>query len=152
MTFNRRAILGLFAATPVAYALTPTMAAAREPEVFQNPLAINGADPVAYFTDRKPVIGDAAHSLTWNGAEWRFASAGNRALFEANPETYAPVFGGYCAFAASRGYLAPTIPEAWTVHEGKLYLNANLRARELWLQDVPGNIEAGLANWPGILG
>lgn len=149
---TRRATLGLFALTPAAYALAPRAALAREPAVFQNPNAINAIDPIGYFTDAAPVPGLAEHAVMWNGAAWHFASAENAALFEADPEKYAPVFGGYCAFAASRGYLAPTIPEAWTVYEGKLYMNANLRARELWLQDVPGNIAKGLANWPGILG
>ncbi|WP_425041169.1 YHS domain-containing (seleno)protein [Primorskyibacter sp. S187A] len=152
MTLTRRAALGLFAMAPVAYALTPKAASAMEPQIFQNPIAINGTDPVAYFTMSKPVPGSADHKVMWNGAEWHFSSAENAATFQANPEAYAPVFGGYCAYAASKGYLAPTVPEAWTVHEGKLYLNANLRARELWLQDVPGNIAAGLANWPGVLG
>ena len=149
---TRRSTLGLLAATPVVLVLTPTAALAREPEVFQNPIAINGTDPVGYFEDGKPVAGSAAHKAMWKGAEWHFASATNAETFAANPETYAPVFGGYCAFAASKGYLAPTVPEAWTVYEGKLYLNANLRARELWLEDIPGNIAAGLKNWPGILG
>ncbi len=149
---TRRAALGLFAATPLAYALTPHRALAREPEVFQNPEAINGYDPVAYFTEQKPVEGSPANLVDWNGATWRFASAQNAAKFQANPETYAPRFGGYCAYAASKGYLAPTIPEAWTIHEDVLYLNASLRAQELWRQDIPGNIEKGLANWPGILG
>ncbi len=149
---TRRAALGLIAATPLAFALSPRVALAAEPLVFQNPLAINGIDPVAYFTKKKPVKGDGANRIDWNGATWHFATAQNAAKFEANPETYAPIFGGYCAFAASRGYLAPTIPEAWTIYEDKLYLNANMRAQELWRQDIPGNIKAGLANWPGILG
>ena len=150
--FSRRATLRLFAAAPAAIALTPRAALAREPAVFQNPIAINAIDPIGYFTDEEPVPGLAEHEVMWNGAAWHFASADNAATFEADPEAYAPVFGGYCAFAASRGYLAPTVPEAWTVYEGKLYMNANLRARELWLEDVPGNIAKGLANWPGILG
>jgi len=149
---NRRAALGLFALAPVAFALAPRPALAREPDVFQNPTAINGIDPLGYFDTQAPVPGLAAHTVMWNGAEWRFASAANAVRFTANPEAYAPVFGGYCAYAASLGYTAATIPEAWTIHENKLYLNANLRARELWLRDVPGNIAAGLRNWPGILG
>ncbi|MCP4208688.1 MAG: YHS domain protein [Shimia sp.] len=149
---TRRAALGLLAAAPFAYALTPHRALAREPEVFQNPIAINGYDPVAYFTEEKPVEGSPANLADWNGATWRFASAQNAAKFQANPETYAPRFGGYCAYAASKGYLVPTIPEAWTIHEDVLYLNASLRAQELWRQDIPGNIEKGLANWPDILG
>jgi hypothetical protein len=149
---TRRAALGLFATTPVALALGSKTALAAEPMVFQNPFAINGIDPVAYFTESKPVEGLAAHAVMHNGAEFRFANAENAATFAADTDKYAPVFGGYCAYAASLGYLAPTIPEAWTVYEGKLYMNANLRARELWLQDIPGNIAKGLNNWPGILG
>lgn len=149
---TRRAALGLIALAPAAYALKPVPAQAREPQVFQNPVAINAHDPVAYFTEERPVPGDPAHAIRWNGAEWHFASAANAATFAADPETYAPVFGGYCAYAASRGYLAPTIPEAWAVFEGKLYLNASPRARTLWARDVQANIAAGHRNWPGILG
>ena len=82
----------------------------------------------------------------------RFINATNLEAFAADPEKYGARFGGYCAYAASKGYLAPSIPEAWTVHDGRLYLNASLRARTLWLQDVPGNIERGEGNWPAILG
>ncbi len=149
---TRRKYLGLLAAAPVALTLAPRPAQAREAEVFQNPNAINGTDPVAYFTMSKPVAGKEAHKLMWGGATWLFSSADNAARFEANPRVYAPVFGGYCAYAASKGYLAPTMADAWTVYEDKLYLNANLRARELWRQDIPGNIAKGLENWPGILG
>lgn len=154
---TRRGLLGLTLAAPALAApalfLGARPAMAREPDVYQEGgIAIDGSDAVAYFDKMRPVAGKAAHEVNWNGATWRFASAGNAAKFRANPEGFAPQFGGYCAFAASRGYLAPTTPEAWTVYEGKLYLNANLRARTLWLEDVPGNIAAGQANWPGILG
>ncbi|SFK81518.1 YHS domain-containing (seleno)protein [Shimia haliotis] len=149
---SRRAALGLFATAPVAFALTSQVARAGEPEVFQNPTAINGYDPVAYFSEGKPVEGSAANLVEWNGANWHFASAQNAAKFLKDPQAYAPVFGGYCAYAASKGYVAPTVPEAWTVHEDKLYLNFSLRAQELWREDIPGNIEKGLANWPAILG
>ena len=149
---TRRNTLGLLAVTPAALTMLPSVAMAKEPSVFQNPVAINATDPVGYFEQEKPIPGSAEHTINWNGADWHFASSANAAKFEADPETYAPVFGGYCAFAASRGYLAPTIPEAWTIHDGKLYLNANLRAQKLWRQDIPGNIAAGIKNWPGILG
>lgn len=149
---TRRTALGLILATP-ALSLLPRTAAAREPETYQElGVAIDGTDPVGYVTQGKPIPGSADHALDWKGATWHFASADNRAAFEGDPNRYAPVFGGYCAYAASKGYLAPTMPEAWTLHEGRLYLNANLRARELWLEDIPGNIAKGLANWPGILG
>lgn len=149
---TRRNALGLMAASPAALTLFPTSALAKEPEVFQNPVAINAIDPIGYFERQKPVLGSSDFKVEWKGADWHFASQSNASKFTSDPETYAPVFGGYCAFAASRGYIAPTIPEAWTIYEGKLYLNANLRAQELWRQDIPGNIAAGLKNWPGILG
>ncbi|WP_283638156.1 YHS domain-containing (seleno)protein [Marinovum algicola] len=146
---TRRTLFTALAAAP----LLPRVALAREPEVFQTGgVAINGADPVAYFTTGGPVLAEGRFAADWNGATWHFARAEDRDAFAAEPARYAPQFGGYCAFAASRGYLAPTIPEAWTVYEGRLYLNANLRARELWLEDVPGNIAKGRANWPDILG
>ncbi|WP_238367934.1 YHS domain-containing (seleno)protein [Mesobacterium pallidum] len=149
---TRRRALALLAA-PALIGLAPRAALAREPEVFApEGRAIRGTDPVAYFTNAAPVPGDAAQSVRWRGADWRFATTAAREAFEMAPDRYAPRFGGYCAYAASKGYLAPTVPEAWTVYEGRLYLNANLRARELWLQDVPGNIAKGEANWPGILG
>ena len=155
MTLSRRATIGLLAAAPVvSFFGLPAQAA--EPETFQvNGLAIRGIDPVAYFfahVDKIPVEGSAEHSTKYKGATWQFVSAENKAMFDANPEKFGAKFGGYCAFAASKGYLAPTIPEAWTVYEDRLYLNANLRARELWLKDIPGNIALGEKNWPGILG
>lgn len=146
---TRRDILALAAATVAL----PRAARAAEPPVFRHDgLALGGTDPVAYFRRGAPVPGGAAHSLDWMGARWTFASAANRDAFASAPETYAPAFGGYCAFAASRGYLAPSIPEAWHIHDGRLYLNATLRARELWLAELPGVIAAGEANWPAILG
>ena len=152
MPQTRRAFLGLLAIPPVL-ALTGVSVSAAEPETFQTDgIAINGYDPVGYFTDGAPVKGSADHALMHNGATWHFASADNMAAFQADPEKYGARFGGYCAFAASKGYLAPTVPEAWTVYEDRLYLNSSLRARELWLQDVPGNIALGEGNWPAILG
>lgn len=152
MLISRRSALGLALSAPAVLVLSrPAMA--REPEIYtEGGIAIDGSDTVAYFAENGPVAGNAAHEVEWNGANWRFVSTQNASAFSANPEKFAPQFGGYCAFAASRGYLAPTTPEAWTVYEGQLFLNANLRARELWLQDIPGNIAKGRANWPGILG
>jgi YHS domain-containing protein len=94
--------------------------------------AINGYDPVAYFEENKPVKGNEKISLKWKEAEWYFASQKNLELFKANPEKYAPQYGGYCAFGMSRGYKANTLPEAWTIADGKLYLNYNLDVRTEW--------------------
>jgi hypothetical protein len=148
---TRRTTLGLLAAMP-ALGLA-TAARATEPVTFQrNGLAIGGTDPVAYFTDGAPVMGDAGFAHDWNGAAWTFANAANRDAFAANPDRYAPVFGGYCAFGASRGYLVPTVPEAWSVYDNRLFLNANMRAHTLWQSELPDVIAAGEANWPAILG
>ena len=103
---------------------------------------------MAYFTMSKPLQGSADHAFNWNGVTWHFASGENRQMFERDPEKYAPQYSGHCAYAMSKGYIAPTVPEAWTIYEDRLYLNFSLRARELWLQDVPGNIALGDANWP----
>ena len=110
--------------------------------------AIEGTDAVAYFTQGKPVEGSSDFTAHWKGAKWRFASAGNRDLFKADPEKYAPQFGGYCAFAVSRGYTASIDPKAWSIVNGKLYLNYSLGVRAQWNEDVPGNIRLGEKNWP----
>jgi YHS domain-containing protein len=107
---------------------------------------------VAYFTQGAPVTGDAAHALMWKGAEWRFASAENMAQFESDPMAYAPQYGGYCAFAMSKGAIATTDPDAWTIHDGKLYLNYSVNVRKIWSEDIPGNVEKADGHWPGILG
>ena len=106
---------------------------------------------MAYFTDGKPVEGIDEFTLEWNGAKWRFASAANRDAFKAEPEKYAPQFGGYCAWAVSQGYTASADPEAWKIVEGKLYLNYDKSVQKTWEEDVPGNITKAEANWPKVL-
>ena len=113
--------------------------------------AIRGYDPVAYFTEGRPVKGRKAHRAEWMGATWSFASAENRKRFEADPEKYAPRYGGYCAWAVSRGYTASIDPDAWSIVDGALYLNYSLGVRSQWSQDAPGNIAKADANWPKLL-
>lgn len=112
--------------------------------------AINGYDPVAYFIMEKPVKGDTSHSYSWNGAAWQFANAENLTTFKSNPEKYAPKYGGYCAYAVSRGYTAPTDPQAWSVVDGALYLNYSKSVRSRWNSDQAANIVVGDKNWPGL--
>ena len=152
MRLSRRSLLSAAAVAPVMAAFAPMAAFATTPDIYADDgVAVDGTDVVAYFTDAAPVAGDAAFAADQDGATWLFSNAANRDAFVADPQKYLPAFGGYCAFAVSRGYIAPTIPEAWTIFEDRLYLNANLRARRLWLRDVPGNIALGEANWPGVL-
>ena len=136
-----------------AMAAIPPAAAAAEDPVFtsRGNLAIRGYDPVAYFTEGIAVKGGKDHTLGWLGATWRFASAGNRDLFAADPEKYAPQYGGYCAWAVSRDYTAPTDPDAFTVVNGKLYLNYNRKIMEQWLKERDENIESADRNWPAVL-
>ena len=114
-------------------------------------IAIDGWDPVAYFTDGKPVEGSKAYSFDWNGATWRFASAAHRDLFAQAPEKYAPQYGGYCAWAVSQGYTADIDPEAWKIEDGRLFLNYSLDVQKKWAADIPGNIAKAAANWPKLL-
>lgn len=152
MSLTRRTAMGLLVIAPTASVLGRA-AFASEPETFQEDgVAIHGYDPVAYFTEGKPVMGSDSHTVNYKGATWKFASAENLAAFEGDPERYGPRFGGYCAYAASQGYLAPTVPEAWTVHNDRLYLNFSRRVRRRWSRDIDSNIAKGEANWPGILG
>ena len=115
-------------------------------------IAIDGTDPVAYFTEGAPVAGDPAITHEWMGATWRFASTANKDAFVANPEAYAPQFGGYCSWAVAEGYTASTTTEAWTIVDDKLYLNYSRRIQRRWEKDIPGNITRATANWPKILG
>lgn len=112
--------------------------------------AIRGYDPVAYFTDGKPVKGNEKLTLTWNNATWNFSSQKNLDLFKANPEKYAPQYGGYCAYGLSRGYKAKTVAEAWTIDNGKLYLNYSLGVREDWDKERQERILKANNYWPKI--
>ena len=95
--------------------------------------------------------GSSQFTHRWKGAEWRFKDAASRDAFAAKPEKYAPQFGGYCAWAVSQGYTAGIEPEAWTIHDGRLYLNYSKSVQAQWSENIPGNIEQGRANWPKVL-
>ena len=110
-------------------------------------LAISGYDPVAYFTEGRPVPGSDRHRLRWHGAVWQFASEVNRRAFEMNPAVYAPQFGGYCAYTVANGYPMKAEPDVWTIHEGCLYLNFNASIRILWQRDMVHYIALARENW-----
>ena len=131
--------------------LAAFIATAAAGEIFtKGGVAIRGTDPVAYFTESRPVAGKDAFTTEWNGATWKFASADNLAKFKTDPAKYAPQFGGYCAWAVSQGYSASTVPEAWDIVDGKLYLNYSLGVQSTWRGDRAGNIVKGHANWPQV--
>jgi YHS domain-containing protein len=128
-------------------------AAAQTPPVYlSNGAAISGYDPVAYFTEKKPVKGNPAIAFEHGGAKYFFASEANRDTFKKEPEKYAPQYGGYCAWAVAQGSTASSDPNAWTIHDGKLFLNYSQSVRSTWEKDIPGNVTKGDANWPKLVG
>ena len=113
--------------------------------------AVSGYDTVAYFTEGKPVKGDPAISVTYKGAEWRFSSTANRDKFNAQPEKYAPQYGGYCAWAVSQGNTASADPQRWTIVKEKLYLNYDEEVQKKWEVNIPDFIQKADKNWPKVL-
>lgn len=129
--------------------LLTTAGAALADQVYQSwGVAIDGTDPVAYFTEGRPVEGSSDYEVEWHGATWRFASPENKAAFEAAPEKYAPQYGGYCAWAVAQGYTASTDPDAWKIVDGKLYLNYSANIQKRWEGDIPGFITSADGYWP----
>jgi YHS domain-containing protein len=139
----------LFTLTLASCGLIPTQAnsSIEAVNVDQNRLAIKGYDPVAYFTDAKPVEGNAKYSAEYNGATYHFASAEHQSLFNGDPAKYAPQYGGYCAFGVTQEKKYDIDPNAWAVVDGKLYLNLNSGAQNVWNKDRIGNIDSGNAIW-----
>ena len=125
--------------------------AAKEPVFSTGDGAIRGYDPVAYFTQGQALKGSRDISFTWNSAEWHFSSEQNRAAFVSAPEKYAPAYGGYCAYAVANGYTATTDPDAWSVVNGRLFLNYSLGVKKRWEKNISGYIKSGDANWPAVL-
>jgi len=114
-------------------------------------LALQGYDPVAYFTDNKPVKGEARFIAGYEGATYRFTSEAHRELFNKNPAMYVPAFGGYCGYAASIGKVRPVTPTLWSVVEGRLILQHSKGAVELWVKDVLGNKARAEKYWPRLV-
>lgn len=139
-------IFGLMAAILVAV----TLQAQKSSVFISHDKAIRGYDAVAYFTESKPVKGSGDFVYTWNNADWYFSSQKNLDLFKANPVKYAPQYGGYCAYGLSRGYKASTVPEAWTIDNGKLYLNYSLSVRSDWDKNRQERIQKADTYWPQI--
>jgi YHS domain-containing protein len=120
----------------------------QESEIFQkNGLAIEGYDPVAFFSEGGPTKGREELSYSWKGAKWLFSSQENLLKFKEDPAAFAPQYGGYCAFGMSRGYKAPTEINTWTVREKKLYLNYNMAVKQTWIKDPAVYIEKADVNW-----
>lgn len=109
--------------------------------------AINGYDPVAYIMSDQAMEGNEEYSYHWKNATWRFASEENKTIFMAQHDKYAPQYGGFCAFAVSKGFTANSDPDTFEVLEGKLYLFDSEDVKLQWKSDLRENIKKGTANW-----
>lgn len=116
----------------------------------RNGLAIDGYDPVAYFTEQKPVKGSPEFRVEFEGATFQFTLAAHRDAFVADPSKFVPQYGGYCSYGMARGYKAKIDPAAFTIVGHKLYLNYGEAVRSRWLADVPGYIQKADVNWPEV--
>lgn len=114
-------------------------------------IAISGYDPVAFFTDSRPVNGSPAISSTYRGAVYFFATEEHKALFEKSPENYAPQYGGFCAYGVAVDALFPVDISTWQVRNGKLYLNLNAEILKKFNSDFGGNVATADKNWPGLV-
>jgi YHS domain-containing protein len=114
-------------------------------------IAVSGYDPVAFFTDSKPVHGSPSISMEYKGATYRFATEEHKKLFTAAPEKYLPQYGGFCAFGVGRGKLVEVDINTWQVRDGKLYLNLNPDILKKFNADIPGNLAKADKNWPELV-
>ncbi|TGG93947.1 YHS domain protein [Natronospirillum operosum] len=140
--FNRfKLALALLGLSSFSYAAGPVYTG-----LFSN-VAIRGYDPVAYFELGEAREGSSEYSTEWNGADWHFINAEHRDRFVADPEAYAPQYGGFCAYAMADGRTARIDPEAYDIVDGRLYLNYNQRIQTRWQADRPGYIEQADRHW-----
>lgn len=114
-------------------------------------VGIQGYDPVAFFTDNKPVKGDPKFASKRDGAVYFFASKEHKDLFNAEPAKYEPQFGGYCAYGVSRNKLVEIDIDAFQIVDGKLLLQYSKGVRDDFNKDQQGNLAKANANWPGLL-
>ena len=112
---------------------------------------LDGYDTVAFFTKRKSVKGDSGIQARYNKAIFYFSSEGNKKLFQADPGKYAPQFGGWCAYAVSRGHVSPIGVDFFSIQEGRLILQHNQRAWDLYGKNPKGNLKRADENWPELL-
>ncbi len=142
------------AAVAAAILAAPSVASAQTAKVVvnaKNGLALEGYDPVSYFAAAEPVRGSADFTATHLGATYHFASTANRDRFVKDPARYAPQFGGYCGYGASRGYLASVDPLAFTIMDGRLILQNSKRVLALWQKEPEAKLKLADQNWPDIV-
>jgi len=141
----------LFSAFLLLTALS-TLASAKELQnLDRNGIAIQGYDPVAFFTDNRPVKGNAQFQSEYRGAKYYFVSSEHKAAFDKEPAKYEPQFGGYCAYGASQGHKAPIKIEAWQIVNGRLLMQYDLGVKDDFNKDQQNNLSKADRNWPGLV-
>lgn len=153
---NRRTMMigGAAALTTTAAAASLVVRRALPPALTFQPggVALGGTDPVTYWTHARPIGGDPLHTHVWADATWRFITAQNRDDFAANPEAFAPQYGGFCAWAvAAKGELFSTEPKQWAIVDGRLFLNFDAEVQTLWDENRKGFIRTADMRWPRII-
>ena len=137
---------GLAAAVTFAVA-TAALSAGPEINASSTGLALQGYDPVAYFTEGEATKGSYKFTASYDDATYWFSSEEHKAAFEANPDAYVPEYGGYCAFGAAMGFKFDGDPNHWKIVDGELYLNLSKDIQERWSEDIPGFIQQADNNW-----
>jgi len=152
----RASLLAITAAIALGAAFVPLAAQAYDENsasavnVDAKGIGLRGHDPVAYFGVGAPTTGKAEFTAKHRGVTYQFATAANRDAFKAAPAKYAPQFGGFCAMGVALEKKLDGDPAAWTIADGKLYLNVNKDVEKKYREDVAGNNKKAEANWPGL--
>lgn len=140
MTRFKNIVTGLLCAMLIAS--TPALAADEHSTV-----ALQGYDAVSYFVNHQAEKGNGNHVAVHKGVNYLFTSDEHKKQFEANPEKYAPQYGGWCAFGTSVNKKFIGDPTVWKIVDGKLYVNLDRKIYDMWIKDVPGNIQKADTNW-----
>lgn len=150
MNFINKTSKALTFAVTLSALAGQAFAAGVDVNVDSNDIAIDGYDPVAYFTQAEATEGKEKYTAAYEDAIYHFSSAKNRDLFRANPGKYAPAYGGYCAMGVALDKKLTTDPQAWKIVDGTLYLNLNKDIQKRWSEDIPSNLDAADENWKQI--
>ena len=144
----KRSVIFLFL---VVAAATLAQAQKRLVNTDKQGLALRGHDPVAFFTAGKPVAGDYRYESNYQGTRYRFSSAENKKLFDAEPAKYIPQFGGYCAYGVSRGYAVDVELDAFQIVDGRLLMQYNKDVRDKFNEAPQANLKKADENWPKVV-
>ena len=110
-------------------------------------LMLKGYDPVAYFTDGKPVPGNPAIKADHQGVTYRFSSEDHRRLFIANPAKFTPQYGGWCSNGMVYAIPLGGEPANFKIIDGKLYLFGGLRSKLYFEMDQEKNLKLADQYW-----